>query len=137
MKVKSITEAWQAVSEIFPAHFEKDEPKPAEMHEYIVTIGLFDKHTEKQEISIESAKKIISNVLIEKFDIFAFTMIDCFGVYKMQSTGRIVYEPSIRVEIASDDEINITDIINIIKDGEHLNQESIMIKHSISDISFK
>lgn len=71
----------------------------------ILTIGLFDKNTEQQEIETNQAKNIIANILINDFDIFAFTMMDCNGVYKMASTNNIVYEPSIRVEIATDNEI--------------------------------
>lgn len=70
------------------------------MYEHFLTVGLFDKDTEKQEITTGAAKDYISETLINKFNVFAFTMIDCAGVYKMQSTGAIVKEPSVRVEIA-------------------------------------
>lgn len=80
----------------------------SEMHEYILTVGLFDKETEKQEIETEAAKNIIADTLINKFDIFAFTLIDCAGVYKMSSTSRIVREPSIRIEIVTDTDIEST-----------------------------
>lgn len=116
-----------------------DEAEPAadEMHEYILTIGLNDRVTEKQEISSEAAKRMISEILINKYGVFAFTMFDCYGVYKMSSTGRIVQEPSIRVEIATAKPMqNIDEIIRVIKDSEHLNQESIMKKHTISNIQF-
>lgn len=121
-----------------PAAEPETEAEP-EMHEYNLTIGLFDKDTEKQEISTEAAKRIISEILLNKFDIFAFTMIDCSGVYKMNSTGRIVREPSIRIEIATDEEITetIEKIIDTIKSPEYLNQESVMMKHSIEKISFR
>lgn len=123
-----------------------NEPEPAadaepenEMHEYNLTVGLFDKDTEKQEISTDAAKRIISEILLNKFNIYAFTMIDCYGVYKMESTGRIVREPSIRIEIATDEAMteSIEKIIDIIKSPECLNQESIMMKHSIEKISFR
>lgn len=99
------------------------------------TIGLFDKDTEKQEINTPEAKNLIAEILIEKFGIFAFTMIECSGVYRMASSGRIVFEPSIRVEIASDDEIAADDIIEELKDA--LNQESIMHEVSKEHIYFK
>ena len=70
-----------------------------------LTIGLFDKDTESQKIGTESAKSIIADILLNRHNIFAFTMIDCNGYYKMQSTGNIVNEPSIRVEIATDDDL--------------------------------
>lgn len=116
---------------------EPQNEQPAEMHENILTIGLFDKDTEKQEISTDAAKRIISDILIDKFDIFAFTMIDCSGVYKMVSTGRIVAEPSIRIEIATENDITET-IINIITELKKvLNQESIMHKHQTAEINFR
>ena len=40
------------------------------------------------------AKNIIANVLLNDFQIFAFTMMECAGVYKMESTGNIVFENS-------------------------------------------
>jgi hypothetical protein len=99
------------------------------------TIGLFDKDTEQQEIQTNEAKNLIAEILIGKFGIFAFTMIECSGVYRMASSGRIVFEPSIRVEIASDDEIAADDIIEELKDT--LNQESIMHEVSKEHIYFK
>lgn len=115
-----------------------EEAVPAEMHEYTLTIGLFDKNTEKQEISTEAAKRIVSDVLINGHDIFAFTMIDAAGVYRMQSTGAIVREPSIRLEIATEEAIDnkIRAIVNTLKDAAHLNQESIMVKHTTAPITF-
>ena len=108
-----------------------------------LTIGLFDQDTEKQEISTPDAKNIIAEILIEKFGIFAFTMMECSGVYKMESTGRIVCEPSIRVEIATNntlmsvyDELTVIDaIIQELK--KELNQETIMHETSIENIYFK
>ena len=105
------------------------------MTETKLTIGLVDKDTEKQEISTETGKKIIAECLINKFDIFAFTMYECNGVYKMASTGNIVYEPSIRVEIVTEKPLeNINDIITYLK--VRLNQESIMLETSEKDIIF-
>ena len=101
-----------------------------------LTIGLFDKNTEKQEIQTDEAKNLIAKILIEKFEVFAFTMIECSGVYKMASSGRIVFEPSIRVEIATDEELTIID--EIIKELKNkLNQECIMHEASQEYIYFK
>ena len=105
------------------------------MYKNQLTIGLFDKDTEQQEITTPEAKNLIAEILIEKFGVFAFTMIECSGVYRMASTSRIVFEPSIRVEIASDDEIAADDIIAELK--EVLNQESIMHEISSENIYFK
>lgn len=105
------------------------------MYKNQLTIGLFDKDTEKQEVNTPEAKNLIAEILIGKFGIFAFTMIECSGVYKMASTGRIVFEPSIRVEIATDDELAADDIIDELKAA--LNQESIMHEVSKEHIYFK
>lgn len=61
-------------------------------------------------------------------------MIECSGVYRMESTGRIVREPSIRIEIASDEEIPAAEIIENIKKA--LNQETVMLEISESNISY-
>ena len=105
------------------------------MYKYQFTIGLNDRETEKQEIKTSDAKNIISNILLNDFEIFAFTMFDCYGVYKMQSSGRIVQEASVRIEIASDDQIPELNIIDALK--KTLNQESIMIETSEAEINFR
>lgn len=106
------------------------------MKKNLFTVGLFDRDTEKQEISTPEAKEKVAEILIEKFDIFAFTMIECSGYYRMQSTGQIVAEPSLRIEIATDDELTAADaIIGELK--EALNQESIMHEIATAEIYFK
>lgn len=104
------------------------------MKKYLMTIGLFDKETEKQEIETDAARDIIAYLLIDEFNIFAFTMFDCYGVYKMTSTGAIIREPSIRVEIATDDELETGAIIEQIKKA--LNQESVMLETEVKNIEF-
>ena len=107
------------------------------MYEYQLTIGLFDKDNAKQKISTAAAENMISDLLLNQFKIYAFTMINCFGVYKM-ADGRIVKEPSIRLEIASDEDISsiINSFINTIKSPAYLNQECIMFKKQKSNIDF-
>lgn len=107
------------------------------MYEHFLTVGLFDRVTERQEIRTDKAKNFISETLINDFDICAFTMIDATGVYKMQSTGTIIKEPSIRIEIATEEVLNretVYEIIKTLKNG--LNQEHIMYKMVESDIDF-
>lgn len=104
------------------------------MNMYKLTIGLNDKNTEKQELETAMAKNIIAGILLNDFEIYAFTMIECEGVYKMESTGNIVFEKSIRVEIASDNKIDCIPIISSLKAA--LNQECIMLEKSESDIDF-
>ena len=104
------------------------------MKKYIFTVGLFDKDAEKQIIDSPEAKKYINSLLLNQYNIFAFTMYDVNGVYKMQSTNNIVSEPSIRIEIASKKKIDYKAIINDLKTG--LNQETIMIDIARAKIRF-
>lgn len=105
------------------------------MFETVLTIGLFDKDAEKQLISRDDARDLIARILIDEYNIFAFTMLDCAGVYRMQSTGNIVREPSIRVEIVTDENLDILPaMIARLKSG--LNQETIMVKTSRADVDF-
>ena len=105
------------------------------MFETVLTIGLFDKDAEKQLISRDDARDLIARILIDECNIFAFTLLDCAGVYRMQSTGNIVREPSIRVEIVTDENLDILPaMIARLKSG--LNQETIMVKTSRADVDF-
>ena len=99
-------------------------------------IGLNDKNAERQLISTETAKNYVSSILIDKFDLFAFTLSECYGVYKMASTGNIIHEKTLRIEIATDDEITALDsIIRTLK--TMLNQETIMVEKEVKTISFE
>lgn len=106
------------------------------MTKTLLTIGLNDKDTERQEITTGEAKNTIAKILLNQYNIFAFTMFECSGVYKMESTGNIVFENSIRVEIATDDELTAADAIIATLKTE-LNQESIMMERETKEIFFK
>ena len=97
------------------------------MYEYQLTIGLFDKDTEKQEIGTLEAKNIIKEIIVDNNNLMC-TLFECEGCYRMNSTGRVVSEPSIRVEIAYN--TNIDDMIDGIAHtlAMYLNQESVMVK---------
>lgn len=101
----------------------------------ILTIGLNDKDTERQVFTTDEAKNTIANIL-NQYNIFAFTMFECSGVYKMESSGNIIFENSIRVEIATDDELTAADAIIATLKTE-LNQESIMMERETKEIFFK
>lgn len=105
------------------------------MTKTVLTIGMFDKDTESQLHSAEDIKSVIAYVLINKFDVFAFTLIDCNGYYRMTSTGNIISEPSVRVEMATDEPMeNLKAIVVELKN--RLNQESIMVEVSTANIEF-
>lgn len=105
------------------------------MYKYQLTIGLNDKDSHKQEIETESAKKEIINILLNDYEIVAFTMYECTGNYK-HDDGTIINENSIRIEIATEKrEKRIKNIIHNL--CVKFNQESIMFEKSISLIAFK
>jgi hypothetical protein len=96
------------------------------MNKHIITIGLNDKDAEMQIFSNDTAIEMIADTMINNHGVYAFTMNECEGVYKMDSTGHIIREKSIRIEIADDADSKI-DYIGIICDLKvRLNQESIM-----------
>lgn len=125
---------------IEPAEPAQAEPTPAEpaehaeMIETVLTVGLFDKDTCKQEISTPAARAILDEILLNRYGLYAYTMLDCFGCYTMRA-GQIVHEPSIRIEIVTESPIeNLSGMIQAIKDA--LNQESIMCKVQKAQIAF-
>ena len=96
------------------------------MTKHIFTVGLNDKDCEIQIISNDMGVEIISDIMINQHGVYAFTMNECKGVYKMDSTNHIVRESSIRIEIVDDSDSDI-DYIGIACDMKMaLNQESIM-----------
>lgn len=103
------------------------------MHEYHLTIGLNDKDEKIQVVKTSDAKNILANILLKEYGLYAYTMFECSGVYT-HDDGTMVSENSLRIEIASDDELNIRAIATSIKNA--LNQESVMVKHTMSDIDF-
>lgn len=108
------------------------------MYEYQLTIGLNDRITKKQRFTIAEAHDKLNRILLNHFKIYAFTMIDCVGCYK-HDNGEIVQEPSIRIEIATDEDETkkIELLIKAIKHKRMFNQESVMIKVSEPNITFR
>lgn len=99
-----------------------------------LTVGLNDKLTEQQEVKTSDAKMMIADTLLKEFGLFAFTMFECQGVYTMASTGNVIFENSIRVEIATEDAIDTSSICEALK--HKLNQESIMVEFEIKEVDF-
>lgn len=111
------------------------DPAPAaEMIETVLTVGLFDQHTCKQEISTPAARALLDEILLQRYGLYAYTMIECAGCYTMRA-GQIVHEPSLRVEIVTESPIeNLPGMIQDVKKA--LNQESIMCKVQKAQIAF-
>ena len=101
--------------------------------EYQLTMGLNDQYTKKQEIETAAAKNLLAKILLQKYGLYAFTMIDCSGVYT-HNDGTVVFENSIRIEIVTDEKINIFGIVRTLK--RVFNQESIMVKQSREAVTF-
>lgn len=108
------------------------------MFEYQITMGLNDKKTKVQKMKTKEAHEKITKILLNHFKIYAFTMFDCLGCYKHEN-GEIVRESSIRIEIATekniDEKINL--LIKTLKHKRIFHQESIMLKKNNSNIYFK
>lgn len=103
----------------------------------MLTIGLFDKETCKQEINSGEAVNIISRIILDSGIEGATIIPNCHGIYQMRSTGEIIHEPSIRVEYVESTvmgDISFQKMIDELK-GE-LNQESIMVEIAEVNVSF-
>lgn len=104
-------------------------------YEYQLTLGLNDKQTKKQEITTPEAKQILNKILLNGYGIYAYTLIECTGCYTHQN-GTTINETSLRLEIVTDNNEN-KKIYSIVRALRHkFNQESIMLKKSVEDITF-
>lgn len=98
---------------------------------YILTVGLFDKDTKKQEVDTATAQALVNNEVARRFD--GATVYSADGVYK-HNTGETVREPSIRIELCYTDEDKVKDLAKWLKKA--LNQESIMFEQVQEEIDF-
>lgn len=101
------------------------------MTEHIITVGLFDKDSKRQEIGTLDAYKVITNIFCGAG--LCATILEAQGVYR-HDNGEVVVEPSLRVECAGATREQIKPIIMQIKTV--LNQESVMYKMVESSIDF-
>ena len=104
------------------------------MFKYQLTIGLNDRKAKKQLINTEEAKDKIIKILLNEYEIYAFTTYECAGNYKHEN-GEIVSETSLRIEFATfKKEKRINSIASRFCD--EFNQESIMMEKSFNFIKF-
>lgn len=96
-----------------------------------IICGLFDKDTKKQEISTSNAKIIISNLIL-KYAVGA-TLTDCNGIFK-HSDGVVVFEPSIKIEVAMLTLETALLLANEIKIA--INQESVYFDYTKCTVKF-
>jgi len=94
-------------------------------NEHIITIGMFDQETKKQEITKADYLRIIEDEICNRgFCATLFTE-GVFGIYRHED-GTVVKEPSIRIEIAGVERREIIPMIRAFR--ERFNQESVLYK---------
>ena len=90
------------------------------MKTFVIICGLNDKDTRKQEITTDNAKRRLAGIVLAFAD--GATLTECDGIYKHHD-GRIVFEKSIKIEIAG---ISKKAALTIARQAKAaLNQESI------------
>ena len=103
------------------------------MTRYTLTIGLYDKDTKRQKISLDIAKRLVSDLIIDTLGYG--TIHDGAGIYT-HTNGDVVVEPSIIVfyDGSKEDENRINDLAWRVK--KVLNQESIMLEKTVVNVAF-
>jgi len=103
------------------------------MLKHIITIGLYDKDSHKQEISKPEAIDAIIDAINSRGLCATILTEGIYGVYQ-HDDGTRVLEPSIRVEIADVESAIILPMIHDL--GARFNQESIMWETERKPIAF-
>ena len=91
---------------------------------FILSIGLFDKDTKKQEHDTAEAQALVNNYVASHFD----------GATVYSADGTTVREPSIRVELCYTEREKVIEFAQWAK--KILNQESIMLEEVKEEIDF-
>lgn len=94
------------------------------MNKYILYVGMNDKDTKRQNITILSAREIIMNTVMTN-GLDGATVSEAIGLYKHED-GTIVTEQTLRVEILFATDKQIKSICDTLKTV--LNQESIAVE---------
>lgn len=93
------------------------------MTKFVISIGLFDKDTKKQEVGTNSAWSLVDNEVARRFD--GATVYAAKGVYK-HIDGTTVQEPTIRVELLYTSREAAVELCKWAKVA--LNQESVLLE---------
>ena len=93
------------------------------MKRFTLYMGLNDKDTKTQMISIIEAYKIVSNILASDFG--GGTTNEAKGIYK-HDDGTIVFENTLRIEILFAERPQIKSLVELLK--KLFNQESIAVQ---------
>lgn len=103
----------------------------------IFTLGLFDKDTKRQELSMDDAYNMIDNIMCT-FLLENYTTIECRGHWTMRKDengkGVRVSEPSIMIRVADDHSVPIERLCKTF--AASFNQESVMVEYVDRDIDF-
>lgn len=100
-----------------------------------LTVGLNSQTTERQEIGTNEAKSLVAELLIEGYSFCDLTMTECEGCYKMNSTGNVIFEKSLKIELVTDSDIDNINVI--IKELKYLlDQESVMVEVEHKEVAF-
>ena len=99
------------------------------MQKHILYIGLNDKDSKLQEVTILDAYKIINNIL-SGVGYDGWTITEATGFYKHES-GEVVIEKSLQVLICFADDKKTNEAIKQIKTV--LNQESVILEKESKD----
>ena len=97
------------------------------MNNYIIIVGLNDKDTRRQETPTQAAKMALATIILKYAD--GATLTECDGIYK-HADGQIIFEKSIKIEIAGITEPNARRIAEEAK--KELNQESIYFSDGVT-----
>lgn len=102
------------------------------LEKFILSIGLNDKDTKKQEISTEKAQEIICVLLLAQ-GVQGATISNARGFYVHNENARKipVFENSFKVEILFESAERVLNLCQKIKAA--LNQESVVIERAISE----
>lgn len=101
------------------------------MTKHVLTVGLFDKDSKRQEVNTLDAYKVVTNIFLNAG--LCATILECKGIYQ-HDNGEIVVEPSLRIESAGCTRESVKVCIDEIKAA--LNQESVMYEMIESNICF-
>jgi hypothetical protein len=101
------------------------------MEKVVLSIGLNDKDTKKQILTVVNAKKIIEDACLKLTD--GATIYDANGIYK-HDDGRKVSEKIIRVELYNANIERVKALCAILK--KSLNQEAIAVERQKIDSEF-
>lgn len=93
--------------------------------EHVITLGLFDRESKKQEISTADAFEMVSNEIAARGFCATIQTAGVYGIYR-HGDGTVIREPSMRIEIDGVEPSEIFPLLDWLRGT--FNQESILYK---------